>query len=59
MFEEGYKNHHSECQSLKDLLQEQMDQEIYSEIPFEEDDDLYDFMDLKQKPGKFLSEYSM
>lgn len=57
MIDDGYKNHHSECQSLLDLMYEKADEDLESEI-FEEDDDLYDFMRLKPKPGKFLSEYN-
>ena len=59
MFEEANKNHHSECQSLKDIRLKQSDQEIFSEFLFEEDNDLYDFMDIRQKTGKFLSEFSI
>ena len=40
-------------------MQEQEDQNICSEFFEEDDDDLYDFMDLKRKPGKFLSEFNI
>jgi hypothetical protein len=37
-------------------MQDQENEDV-SEI-FEDEDDLYDFMDLKPKPGKFLSEFN-
>ena len=55
-FDDGYRNHHSECQSLIDLMQDRVDDEV-SEF-FEDDEDLYGFMNLKAKPGKFLSEFN-
>lgn len=55
-FDDGYRNHHSECQSLIDLMQERADDDV-SEF-FEEDEDLYGFMNLRPKPGKFLSEFN-
>lgn len=55
-FDDGFRNHRSECQSLIDLMQDQVDDEV-SDF-FEEDDDLYDFMNLRKKPGKFLSEFN-
>ena len=56
ILDDGYRNHHSECQSLLDLMQERVGDDA-SDF-FEDDDDLYDFMNLKAKPGKFLSEYN-
>lgn len=57
MLDDGYRNHHSECQSLLDIMHDQVDEDV-SEFFEEEDDDLYDFMNLKPKTGKFLSEFN-
>lgn len=56
MLDDGYRNHHSECQSLQDIRHELQDEEV-SEF-FEEEDELYSFMNLKPKTGKFLSEFN-
>ena len=49
-----YQPPKSECRSLIDLLHEEVDSSFFEE----EDDGLYDFMNLRPKPGKCLSEYN-
>jgi hypothetical protein len=57
MLDDGFKNPRSECQSLLDLMHEQAEEDV-SEFLDEDDDDLYDFMNLKPKKVKFLSEFN-